>query len=215
MSTRTPRKRTLTFLSVLLTVVIAAFVATGTAEMSFEKIHNLIVPGTCELSGTTTISGAATFSGALTASGTNTLSGNTTVSGTLTSSGSTTSITSATNSIAGTTTTISSATTTLSGTTTGVSGALEATGTTKIGATGTVIDGMRCGILTIGTSDTSGTLTLTGAQATDIVTATIMTGNTSSRSVILATPGSGIVQVVLSGAPGASTTVGVVAIDPH
>ena len=85
--------------------------------------------------------------------------------------------------------------------------------TTLTVGSGTQIFGLRHGTLTIATGDTSGTLTLAGVATTDRVFADIMTGNSSSRSVIKVAPGSGSVQVVLSGTPGASTDVSVLAID--
>lgn len=86
-------------------------------------------------------------------------------------------------------------------------------GGVKVGTNGTVTPAIRHGVMTIGASDTTGTLTLTGTAATARVSATIMTGNSSNRTIITAAPATNAVNVTLSGTAGAETKIGVIVFD--
>lgn len=83
----------------------------------------------------------------------------------------------------------------------------------KVGA-GTMTSYVAHGDVNIGTAATTGMLTLPGTTATDLVQATISSGNTNGVSIQTAIPGTDEVAVTLSGAPGASTNIDVLVIRP-
>lgn len=79
----------------------------------------------------------------------------------------------------------------------------------KVGSSGSRLELVSAGQATIGSGATTGTLTLTGVVSTDYAVATINSGNSSSRTVLKATPATDSVALTLSGTPGASTNVSV------
>lgn len=93
-------------------------------------------------------------------------------------------------------------------------GAITQTGALTLGTNGTSIAELRHGRVTVANGQTSNTLTLSGTAASDRVLATITGTNTNSRYVKRVVAGTNTVQVILSGDPGADTTVDVLAIKP-
>lgn len=81
-----------------------------------------------------------------------------------------------------------------------------------IGSGGTSIDGFRIGTVSIGASETTGTVTLTGTTTSSKVVATVNSGNSSNRT-FTAAPGTDSVLITLSGTAGATTSLTVYSIN--
>lgn len=85
--------------------------------------------------------------------------------------------------------------------------------TLTVGASGSEVDSLLFGQVQVDNGETSATLSLTGVTASHKIVATINSGNSASRSLIRAVPGTNTVQVILSGDPGANTLVSVLALN--
>jgi hypothetical protein len=83
----------------------------------------------------------------------------------------------------------------------------------SVPATGTPVTGIRFGTLSVATGATTGTLTLAGVTSSSKVIATVQGGNASGVFIETAVPGTNQVAVTLSGTPGATTTITVLALN--
>lgn len=87
-----------------------------------------------------------------------------------------------------------------------------AASTAQFGSNGTELSSLMHGTITVASGQTSNTLSLTGVTTSHRVFASINGTNTNSVSIIRVVPTTDSVQVILSGDPGANTTVSILAI---
>jgi hypothetical protein len=83
-----------------------------------------------------------------------------------------------------------------------------------VGEAGTIATQVTVGRVTFGASATTGTLTLAGITTNTRILASIVGGNSSAEYIVSAVPTANTVTITLSGTPGASTPIDVLAFTP-